>query len=626
METNYYSNLSSSNFEIKTYIFPNNNSPSDIYNFFSSFVEKFSELRSEQEKINFSFLVNSWHILINNISLFPSLFTYIENDNQSAAGPKTFINLYSNGRYKQIHYSKNTIENLFTALYLTYSKYLSYYYLTNNYKISNLNEVLLDLSGYPVYEYDFSLKSTVEFLKKNLKKMVLNSIQENAIYLLVNDNDNSSKTLNQFSYEIISCADFRKEVIYQINLYPFLKSKLKSKYNYINLIDNKSVSPIDIAHLFPSDQDPNSIRKYTYISGKDIYTKFNRLLEIKRYTYSNKLNGKFIKIKREDNTEEYISRWFYTFNVGNDNTEVTIGIHSIDLIEKQFSKFFIGIIILKSNMFNLSFVDYVPLKNQKDNFIKSFLSKGSYMIIPVCCFDFKGNQGQAVVKNVRTVPLLITDKKTKKKTLSNYCINCIEEIFERFDIDKDGCISQDEVQIFTDYIKDKISDKSILTKSLPKSSVKCSAIKKMFFEIASSKKDNEIYDIFSLFGYDKIYNYSTRLFFITVDSLQEIDLKIADAFVFPINSYSFELLTKQLGTELKIEETNSIVLYYFQVNSEVILLMLENTTGKTKSIKFELQNIKIEYKTKLNAFEKKYLFPYFIQNNDLNLDFQLIVE
>ena len=54
-------------------------------------------------------------------------------------------------------------------------------------------------------------------------------------------------------------------------------------------------------------------------------------------------------------------------------------------------------------------------------------------------------------------------------------------------------------------------------------------------------------------------------------------------------NYSFELLTKQLGTELKIEETNSIVVYYFQVNSEVILLMLENTTGKTKNIKFELQ-------------------------------------
>ena len=147
METNYYSNLSSSNFEIKTYIFPNDNSPSEIYNFFSSFVEKYSDLHSGQEKINFSFLVNSWHILINNISLFPSLFTYIESDNQGPTGAKTFINLYSNGRYKQIHYSKNTIENLFTALYLTYSKILSYYYLTNNYKISNLNEVLLDLSG-----------------------------------------------------------------------------------------------------------------------------------------------------------------------------------------------------------------------------------------------------------------------------------------------------------------------------------------------------------------------------------------------------------------------------------------------------------------------------------------------
>ena len=43
-----------------------------------------------------------------------------------------------------------------------------------------------------------------------------------------------------------------------------------------------------------------------------------------------------------------------------------------------------------------------------------------------------------------------------------------------------------------------------------------------------------------------------------------------------------------------------------------------------KDIKFTIK--KMEYKTQLNAYEKQYLFPYFIQNNDLNLDFQLYVE
>ena len=103
-----------------------------------------------------------------------------------------------------------------------------------------------------------------------------------------------------------------------------------------------------------------------------------------------------------------------------------------------------------------------------------------------------------------------------------------------------------------------------------------------------------------------------------------IEMKIADALTFPINSYSYELLIKQLGTEMKIEETGSIILYYFQINTEILLLMIENTTGKTKDIKFSIKNR--EYKTQLDAYEKQYLFPYFIQNNDLNLDFQLYVE
>ena len=186
---------------------------------------------------------------------------------------------------------------------------------------------------------------------------------------------------------------------------------------------------------------------------------------------------------------------------------------------------------------------------------------------------------------------------------------CIEEIFERFDIDKDGNMTQGEVDLFLDYIKDKVTDYSIIDKILPKGSIKCNIFKKLFYEMAINEKENDIYEILTLFGYGNIYNYSTRLFYLTFDSMLCIEMKIADALTFPINSYSYELLIKQLGTEMKIEETGSIILYYFQINTEILLLMIENMTGKTKDIKFTIK--KMEYKTQLNAYEKQYFLISF---------------
>ena len=625
MEFNYSSNLSSLNVEIKPYIFPNENDPYILEKQFSLFLDKYQTLNSKQEKYNFSIIVNAWHILINNLNIFNNLFTYLESDTASMSSvpsSKVYINLHSNGKLKQIHFSKKSIDNLFTSLYLTYTKYIHYYYSTSN-RLFTINEVLFDISGYPIYEYDLSSKIIQDFLKIKLKTIIDNSPNDNSIFLLINDCDNSLYSLNQFSFEIISTFVYKKEILYKVKLFQMLNSSLISKYDYINLIDNKKMSNIDIAQFYPSEIEPfNSSKYYTYLSYEDIISKFNRMIEIKKYQYSNKINGKFIKVTRNDNVTEYISRWFYTFNIGNDNTEVCIGIHNIDLIEKKFNLTYTGIIILRSNMMNFSFVDYVQVKNQRDNYLKCILSKGSYLIIPICAYHFKQKVLQKE-NNIKSIPLIIEDK-NKKKALTTYCMSCIEEIFERFDIDKDGYMSQDEVNIFLDYIKDKVTDPSLIDKILPKGSIKCNILKKLFYEMAINEKENDIYEIFTLFGYGNIYNYSSRLFYLTFDSMMCIEMKIADALTFPINSYSYELLIKQLGTEMKIEETGSIILYYFQINTEILLLMIENTTGKTKDIKFSIKNR--EYKTQLDAYEKQYLFPYFIQNNDLNLDFQLYVE
>ena len=106
---------------------------------------------------------------------------------------------------------------------------------------------------------------------------------------------------------------------------------------------------------------------------------------IENTKFEQQINGKFIKCIRDDNIFEYKSRWIYSFNVTSDNFEVTIGIHQNipNTASPIITYMYIGLVILKSNMSMLNFVDYLPLKDSRQNFIKLKLTRGSYVVVPM---------------------------------------------------------------------------------------------------------------------------------------------------------------------------------------------------------------------------------------------------
>ena len=67
-------------------------------------------------------------------------------------------------------------------------------------------------------------------------------------------------------------------------------------------------------------------------------------------------------------------------------------------------------------MMNFSFLDYVQVTSRRDNYLKCFLSKGSFLIIPICVYNF--NREHKKKNNIKSIPLIIEDKNKKKKTLS----------------------------------------------------------------------------------------------------------------------------------------------------------------------------------------------------------------
>ena len=619
---------------------------------FTTLIDKYNTAKSEETKYNLLLLINSWSILIYNINTFTHLITYQPHDQL-----KIYINFHNNGTYKKLQYSKSTIDNVFHTLYLSYQKYITTYYNLSSFTIPNITTVLYDLSGYPLYEYDLSNQTTLTYLKANLYNELNNSIQNETIYLLITKplSYNTSNLL-QFTYEILSTYYLNEGIpLFKISILKSLKQNITSQYDYEYLLTHQSNDDTLIPKLYPkgdklidSSSNSNKYISYSYVSLNDIFMKCSSLIEIKKYKYEVKLNGKFIYI---EHINQYISRWFYTFNISDDYVEMNINIHSLDLVHKNYQDYYIGIIILKSNMLSISFVDYIPVKNTRDNFLKTFLEKGSYIIAPICIYkdDTIDKENDITIQQVN---ILSKDK----KTLSNISNNIIEEIFERFDIDKDGMININEVKVFLNYIKHiynnetHINDVFRLSSNNNVSLYQKNVFKKFFYEVASHQQNGEdiVYAIYSLFGYGKVINKMTRLFYISVNSNHDIDIKIADSSGFDINTVVYELLIQQLGVEYKGNNTfnnkssnNSVKLFYFQINPIILCLMIKNTDDIERNITLHLGNSNKdnykEYKLHLKSKESKYIVPYFIHSNKSNsntfddyeqiaLDFKLIVE
>lgn len=626
---------------------------------FTTLINKYNTAKSEETKYNLFLLINSWSILIYNINTFTHLITYQPHDQL-----KIYINFHNNGTYKKLQYNKSTIDNVFHTLYLSYQKYITTYYNLSSFTIPNITTVLYDLSGYPLYEYDFSNQTTLTYLKANLYNEVTNSIQNETIYLLITKPlSHNTSNLLQFTYEILSTYYINEGIpLFKISILKSLKQNITSQYDYEYLLTNDNTL---IPKLYPkgdklidSSSNSNKYISYSYVSLNDIFMKCSSLIEIKKYKYEMKLNGKFIYI---EHINQYISRWFYTFNISDDYVEMNINIHSLDLVHKNYQDYYIGIIILKSNMLSISFVDYIPVKNTRDNFLKTFLEKGSYIIAPICIYkdDTIDKENEITIQQVN---ILSKDK----KTLSNISNNIIEEIFERFDIDKDGMISINEVKVFLNYIKHIYNNESHINDvfrlssnndtPLLSSSYQKNVFKKFFYEIASHQHNGKdiVYAIYSLFGYGKVINKISRLFYLSVNSNHDIDIKIADSSGFDINTVVYELLIQQLGVEYKGNNTynnnssNSVKLFYFQINPIILCLMIENTDDIERNITLHLGNSNSnrdnykEYKLHLKSKESKYIVPYFINSNKSNsntfdndndndydqiaLDFKLIVE
>jgi hypothetical protein len=377
----------------------------NLHSEFQSILKKF-ETSSEEEKDNIRKIINVLSIFLEcDKQIINKMFEY------KPEALKFIFYFYHKGKPKEytIRKERDKKFNFFEFMFQSYNKFLKNEYIVSN-TVLEVNDIIYDITGMSQVEFDLRNKLTCNKLLYGLKSLCENS---NYLILLINDEEFENQ---QFLFHVLSTYELNKETEikeyilkegetseklniifdeeinpseYKMTILPELLLKLRrfnpsinvqSLWDYNYLLEDRNHDIHECKELYPQGKS-----NYTYISMNELFLNFNRILLLEKKKYEQQLNGKFIKCIRDDDILEFKSRWIYSFNVTSDNFDLTIGIHQStpNCASPMISYLYAGLVILKSNMTILNFVDYLPLKDARQNFIKLKLSKGSYVVVPM---------------------------------------------------------------------------------------------------------------------------------------------------------------------------------------------------------------------------------------------------
>jgi nucleoid DNA-binding protein len=226
--------------------------------------------------------------------------------------------------------------------------------------------------------------------------------------------------------------------------------------------------------------------------------------------------------------------------------------------------------------------------------------------------------------------LLLENKKDAKTNKSNYDFshiakNIIDEIFDKFDVDRDGLLSLDELQIFCQYSVEDVEEFLEKIKSTldDQNQLNLKGFRNFLFHIVKLKGEKAIYSIFKKFGYYHIINYECRQFFMSFHTSEPFDVKLSDGVNNRLNAYAFELYLKHVGTIMNTSNNKYVNIIYDQTKDSCnVVLMLENKSDNEKKVTFEIESSGYtslngyKYKNVLKPKECKYLFAIAIDKNE----------
>ena len=255
-----------------------------------------------------------------------------------------------------------------------------------------------------------------------------------------------------------------------------------------------------------------------------------------------RLRGKFLKVQEKDNPEaDYVlSKFFYTFDVEEDETEIIIGIHQEDkrnLGSSLRPYLDATFIVLKRNEDDddqLEYFGYGKFSRDREMFAKLEFDAGSYVVVPFTSGALLQKMSTKEDGKSKTKNLLQKATSSILET-QQYCLSTMIDIFRKIDLTANGILSSKELNQFGHIVENqKFKDiKQSDFESPEFENISCTnegLTRYGFMQyMMQNFQKKEIDSILKKLGYDEqLRSLKSRVFVITFHSSEPLAVKIND--------------------------------------------------------------------------------------------------
>jgi calpain-15 len=408
------------------------------------------------------------------------------------------------------------------------------------------HEGLLDLTGIPSELLDFSSKKGKELIEKNTFWHFLCENDQAGTLISASCSLESSNLASYesdlvpgYSYTILQLETIGTQQVLQLRN-PFGTFNWQGDWSR----NSKNWTKEALTKLNPSlEEDDGTF----FISFSDFLERFTSVSLCRLRTfYESRVHGRFYRVTIGER-KSVISKFYYCLEIS-EPCKLFIALHQEDErvfgVENKRAYLDVGLVILKRASGDQPEVfAYRPNCIKREVDLEVDLEAGSYIILP----RTTGCKLRRPTGANSEFPSLLLDKQLHPLFLST-----IKDIFRKFDITMNGELDYHEFKSLLETCGESISQKDFDGLR----AVHCSGsvgltqegLVSYFKEVLHRRSDDIVWDWLNALGYDRdFFSVKSRVFVLTVHSLQRLKLTVRDATDSNLDKISTLILLKKFG-------------------------------------------------------------------------------
>lgn len=278
------------------------------------------------------------------------------------------------------------------------------------------------------------------------------------------------------------------------------------------------------------------------------------------------MRGKFLKVKsKEDQSQDYVlSKFYYTFEIEEDDSSVIIGVHQEDKrnLGSHLRPYLdASFIILKRDEEDediLEYYSHTGLRKDREFFETLEFEQGSYVLVPFTSGTLlqKIESEEQKKEEAKGGKISLKKMHSSQSEVMEYYASTVNDIFRKIDLTANGVLSAKELNQFGVIINNekfkKIKQSDFKSASFKNISCTSEGLTRHgFFQyLFKNLKEKELEDALKRLGYDEMLNsLKSRVFVITFHSIEPMNITIEDILQGNMHKTATNILINHLISE-----------------------------------------------------------------------------